>query len=314
MNYLKNLNDKEGEAPPPLVQKDMVEEKFDIKNEESKGESVRMKDKSFTPGLGNVLKKMPPLIRNKKGVYIIGIWGGHSCGKSTLVEHIKSQLGENISIIKVTNFYKPSLGNESEYLAEETKNLDRETDFGDINLNYDVDNPDAIEFDLLIEGLKQLKKDNSVDLPAFNKITKTRESSITFHPTDVVIVEGSLAFTNQELCDLYDLKIYIEADDDVRLTRRLLKEKLEAEKDGGEFDVIDAIDRYEHIRKFAKPAYDKFIEPTKRFADMVITNNIQTKGAKNMSDEEQNKTAINRSMLILCNVAEKVCNLVTERN
>lgn len=110
---------------------------------------------------------------------------------------------------------------------------------------------------------------------------------------------------------MFDLKIYIDADDDVRLTRRLLKEKEEAEKDGT-FDVLKAIERYE---KFVKPAYDKFVEPTKKFADMVIPNNLQLGlGMDSLTNEEKNKLATNRSLLIICNVAERVCNLVNERN
>jgi uridine kinase len=83
----------------------------------------------------------------------------------------------------------------------------------------------------------------------------------------VIIVEGHLIFAHKELNALLDLKIYIDADDDVRLSRRILKEMKEACED--KFDVDNCLDKYE---KFVKPAHEKYVEPTKKFADMVIPN------------------------------------------
>lgn len=180
-----------------------------------------------------------------------------------------------------------------------------------INKLYDFDSPDAIEFDLLVDCMNAFKNNKSFLMPKYNKKTKTREENwVTVEPCDIVIVEGHLVFAHQELTDMFDMKIYIDADDDVRLTRRILKEKAEAEKDG-DFDIMKCLERYE---KFVKPAYDKYVEPTKKFADMVIPNNIQT-GLQldSLSEDEKKTLSINRSMLIICNVAEKVVDFVNDR-
>ena len=180
-----------------------------------------------------------------------------------------------------------------------------------INKLYDFDSPDAIEFDLLVDCMNAFKNNKSFLMPKYNKKTKTREENwVTVEPCDIVIVEGHLVFAHQELTDMFDMKIYIDADDDVRLTRRILKEKAEAEKDG-DFDIMKCLERYE---KFVKPAYDKYVEPTKKFADMVIPNNIQTGLQLDSLSEDGKKTlSINRSMLIICNVAEKVVDFVNDR-
>lgn len=166
-----------------------------------------------------------------------------------------------------------------------------------INKLYDFDSPDAIEFDLLVDCMNAFKNNKSFLMPKYNKKTKTREENwVTVEPCGIVIVEGHLVFAHQELTDMFNMKIYIDADDDVRLTRRILKEKAEAEKDE-DFDIMKCLERYE---KFVKPAYDKYVEPTKKFADMVIPNNIQT-GLQldSLSEDEKKTLSINRSMLII---------------
>lgn len=139
-----------------------------------------------------------------------------------------------------------------------------------INKEYDFDSPDAIDFDLLIEGLGLLKKGETVDMPLYNKKTKQRESVFEkVKPSEVVIIEGHLIFANKELRDMFDLKIYIEADDDVRLSRRILREMQLNETDGREFDIFSFLEKYE---KFVKPAHEKYVEPNKKFADVVVPN------------------------------------------
>lgn len=216
-------------------------------------------------------------------VFIIGICGGPSCGKTTLVEYIKASLGRSIACIKCSDFYKPLLGGmkrqnsaSSEYekdiesiTEEELKEQKIENVVEKINKEYDFDSPDAIEFDLLIEGLKLLKKKVPFKKPKYNKKTKTREKEfVTVEPCDVVVIEGHLIFANKELLDMFDLKIYIDADDDVRLSRRILKAMNEEDKDK-KFDIIKFLNKYE---KFVKPAHEKYVEPTKKYADVVIPN------------------------------------------
>lgn len=139
-----------------------------------------------------------------------------------------------------------------------------------INKEYNFDSPDAIEFELLVEGLELLKKNVPFTMPKYDKKTKTRkEKWVTVEPCDVIIVEGHLIFADKALREMFDLKIYIDADDDVRLSRRILKEKNEAEIVGEDFDVMKCLNKYE---KFVKPAHEKYVEPNQKFADMVIPN------------------------------------------
>lgn len=213
-------------------------------------------------------------------MFLIGICGGPSCGKTTLVEYIKISLGRSIACIKCSDFYKPLLGDmnkQKSTTSEFTEELNQIDDKDDnnsiklekINKEYNFDSPDAIEFELLTEGLKLLKQNVPFTMPKYNKKTKTREEKwVTVDPCDVIIVEGHLIFAHKELREMFDLKIYIDADDDVRLSRRILKEKNEGEKDG-DFDIIKCLNKYE---KFVKPAHEKFVEPTKKYADMVIPN------------------------------------------
>jgi uridine kinase len=105
-------------------------------------------------------------------------------------------------------------------------------------------------------------------MPKYNKKTKQRDEEwVTVKPCDVIIVEGHLIFAHKELIDMFDLKIYIDADEDVRLSRRILKEMHGAEE--GKFDIVKSLNKYE---KFVMPAHEKYVEPTKKYADMVIPN------------------------------------------
>ena len=191
------------------------------------------------------------------------------------MDYIKKTLGASIACIKCSDFYKPLLGKHADTdinMEEELKIDDAEDSdsaIDKINKTYNFDSPDAIDFGMLVEGLKKLKKGESFSKPKYNKKLKVREDTWqTVDPCDVVIVEGHLIFSNKDLLDMFDLKIYVDADDDVRLSRRILKEKKEAEKDG-KFDVIKCLNKYE---KFVKPAHEKYVEPTKKFADMFIPN------------------------------------------
>jgi uridine kinase len=139
-----------------------------------------------------------------------------------------------------------------------------------INQEYNFDSPDAIDFDLLVDGIQKLKKGLPFSQPIYNKKTKRRELiSKEIQPTDVVIIEGHLIFANKGLLDLFDLKIYIDADDDVRLSRRVLHAMSNAEKEGDNFEIVKFLDKYE---KYVKPSYEKYVEPTKKYADVVIPN------------------------------------------
>ena len=141
-----------------------------------------------------------------------------------------------------------------------------EKEINDIDRTYDFDVPSAIDWDLLIKGLRLLKEGKPFDKPIYNEHLKLREKRTEkVFATDLIILEGHLIFTNQELMELLDMKVFIDTDDDVRLSRRVLK----MSKKGTLTNLQDLLYKYE---KQIKPAYEKYIEPSKKYADIIIPN------------------------------------------
>lgn len=180
---------------------------------------------------------------------IIGIAGGTGSGKTTVVNKIVQHLPEGeVCVIPQDSYYK-STDNLS--FEERTK------------INFD--HPRAIDFDLLIQHLKALKKGKTINQPVYSFATHNRTKDvIKTHPKKVVIVEGILIFNNEELRNLFDIKIFVHADTDERLIRRLRRDILERGR-----DVEEVLNRYQIT---LKPMHQQFIEPTKNFADIIIPN------------------------------------------
>lgn len=178
---------------------------------------------------------------------IIGITGGSGSGKSTVVREIVKKLPkDSVSVIPQDSYYFDN-GN----LSQEEK--------GKINF----DHPSSIEFDLLIKQLDQLKQGKSVEMPIYSYITCARaKDTIHVKPKEVVIVEGILIFTNAELRKRLDIKIFVDADSDDRLMRVIKRDIIERNR-----NVQQVLDHYE---KFVKPMHLSFIEPTKRYADIIV--------------------------------------------
>ena len=177
---------------------------------------------------------------------IIGIAGGSGSGKTTVVRSITEQLHENVVVIPQDSYYK-DLG----HLSEEEKRV------------HNFDHPDSIDFDLLRSQLKDLREGRSVEQPIYSYITCGRSSdTVKINPADVIIVEGILVFTDPKLRKLMDIKIFVDADDDDRLMRVMARDIVERGK------TVDwVIERYS---KTVKPMYLQFIEPSKRYADIII--------------------------------------------
>lgn len=180
---------------------------------------------------------------------IIGIAGGTGSGKTTVVNQILNEIPESeVAVISQDSYYKetPELSYE-----ERTK------------INFD--HPRALDFNLLVEHLKELRKGNVVEQPVYSFVThnRTKDTVIT-HPTKVLIIEGILIFNNPELRDLCDIKIFVHADTDERLIRRLKRDIQERGR-----DMHEVLNRYQDT---LKPMHQQFIEPTKNFADMIIPN------------------------------------------
>ncbi len=180
---------------------------------------------------------------------IIGIAGGTGSGKTTVVHQIMNELPETeVGISSQDSYYK------------ETTNLSF-----DERALINFDHPRAIDFDLLVNHLKELKEGNYVEQPVYSFVTHNRtDDSIITHPRKVMIVEGILILAHPELRELFDVKIFVHADSDERLIRRLRRDIAERGR-----DMSEVLNRYQTT---LKPMHQQFIEPTKAYADIIIPN------------------------------------------
>ena len=176
----------------------------------------------------------------------IGIAGGTGSGKTTLTEHIKKCFGEDVSVIYHDNYYKDQTGMPFEVRCRQ---------------NYD--HPDAFETDLMVRHLKALKAGFPIQCPVYSYTEHNRTTeTITIQPTSVVIVEGLLIFQNPDLRDLMDIKIFVDTDADVRILRRIMRDVKERGR------TIESV--VEQYLTTVKPMHEQFIEPSKRFADIIV--------------------------------------------
>jgi uridine kinase len=180
---------------------------------------------------------------------VIGIAGGTGSGKTTVVNQILNELpADEVTVISQDSYYKKTV--DLSY-KERTK------------INFD--HPKAIDFDLLVANLKALKKGDIIEQPIYSFVTHNRTEDVhVTHPKKVIIVEGILIFNNPELRDLFDIKIFVHADTDERLIRRVRRDIAERGR-----DINEVLARYQDT---LKPMHQQFIEPTKNFADIIIPN------------------------------------------
>ncbi|MCF0172590.1 MAG: uridine kinase [Bacteroidales bacterium] len=178
---------------------------------------------------------------------IIGIAGGSGSGKTTVVKRIQEEFKERIVVIPQDSYYK-----DCGHLTAEEKVV------------YNFDHPDAIDFELLTSQLEQIKRGEAIEQPVYSYITCARSKTETVHvePADIIIVEGILIFTSPQLMSQLDIKVFVDADDDDRLSRILLRDTEERGK-----DVKAVLTRYNDL---VKPMHLQFIAPTKRYADVII--------------------------------------------
>ena len=177
---------------------------------------------------------------------IIGIAGGTGSGKSTLADNIKKEFAHNITMLSHDYYYK---GHSDLPFEERTK------------LNYD--HPDSIETSLLIEHLKELKKGNSINRPEYSFVEHQRtEKTVEVTPKKVIIVDGILIFENKELRDMIDIKIFVDTEADIRFIRRLLRD---VEDRGRSLNSV--VSQY---CTTVKPMHEQFVEPSKKYADIIV--------------------------------------------
>ncbi|WP_372774180.1 uridine kinase [Mangrovibacterium sp.] len=178
---------------------------------------------------------------------IIGIAGGTGSGKTTVVNNIARQFSsDEVAILSQDSYYR-----DSGHLTMEDRRL----------LNFD--HPDSIEFSLLNRHLELLKKGQSIEEPDYSYLTCTRSGKTrTVEPRPVVIVEGILVLCNSSLRKLMDIKVFVDCDSDLRLSRVIKRDTVERGR-----NLHETLQRYEDT---VRPSHLQFIEPTKRFADIII--------------------------------------------
>lgn len=178
---------------------------------------------------------------------IIGIAGGTGSGKTTVVREITKLIKTDVVVIPQDSYYK-----DNSHLPLEAR----------YELNFD--HPESIDFKLLVEQLIDLRAGKAVEQPVYSYLTCSRSTTETIHvkPAHIIIVEGILIFTCPELRNCIDIKIFVDADADDRLGRVITRDSIERGR-----TVDKVLERYE---KTVKPMHLQFIEPTKRYADIIV--------------------------------------------
>lgn len=178
---------------------------------------------------------------------IIGIAGGTGSGKTTVVNKIMEQFSkEEVAVLSHDSYYFDNSG-----LSLEERRLK----------NYD--HPDAIEFDLMIDHVQKLQMGIPIEEPVYSFITCTRQSETNHvRPRQVLIIEGILCLSSKKLRDLMDIKVFVDCDSDIRLTRVIQRDMQERGR-----DVEQVLKRY---KETVRPSHLQFIEPTKRYADIIV--------------------------------------------
>lgn len=179
---------------------------------------------------------------------VIGVAGGTGSGKSTLTNRLKGRFGDRITVIYHDNYYK----RHDDIPFEER-----------VHLNYDA--PESLETDLLAEHLKMLREGKSVECPVYDFSVHNRtDRTVTIEPSPIIIVEGILVLSAEELADELDIKIFVDADADERILRRAERDMKERGR-----DLHGIIDQY---LTTVKPMHYKYVEPAKQRADIVCNS------------------------------------------
>ena len=204
-----------------------------------------------------------------KSPMLIGIAGGTGSGKSTFANRLLALFPNEITVISYDNYYKPQ-----DHLEFEER----------IKTNYDC--PDALDTDLLVKHLRELQAGMPVDIPNYDFKLHTRKSELTrLVPSPVIIVDGILTFHDERLREMFDIKIFTDADADERILRRLRRDVNERGR-----DIDGVISQYLGT---VKPMHGIYVEPTKKYADIIINGGknttaldiVATRIAKRLNEE-----------------------------
>ena len=197
---------------------------------------------------------------------LIGIAGGTGSGKTTLADKLVDSFGsDEVSILRHDNYYK----RHDEMTYDERSKL-----------NYD--HPDAFDTELLCEHIQMLKEGKAIEMPVYDYTVHNRSNEVVVvEPAPVIVLEGILIFAEQSLCDLMDIKVFVDTDADVRILRRILRDVKERER-----SVDSVISQY---LTTVKPMHEQFVEPSKRRADIIIPEGGENMVALQMLIERVHK-------------------------
>lgn len=189
-------------------------------------------------------------------MFVIGIAGGTGSGKTTFTETVVEKFKDHVTVIHHDNYYKA---------LDELSYEER------CKVNYDY--PDSFDTELMIEHIKKLKAGEPIEEPVYDYTVHNRDKTktITLEPTKVLIIDGILILENKKLCDLMDMKLFVDTDADIRLGRRILRDMNER---GRSLESI--LTQYQTT---VKPMHEKYVEPSKKNADIVILEGGRNKAA-----------------------------------
>ncbi|MCI8474111.1 MAG: uridine kinase [Oscillospiraceae bacterium] len=177
---------------------------------------------------------------------VIGIAGGTGSGKTTLTEKLKERFAEDVSVLYHDNYYKKHVGMTYE---ERSK------------LNYD--HPDAFDTDLMVRDLNALRRGENIQCPVYDYTIHNRsDQTLEVLSTRVILVEGILIFVDPALRELMDIKVFVDTDADVRILRRLLRDVKERGR------TLDSVVNQYLVT--VKPMHEAFVEPSKKYADIIV--------------------------------------------
>lgn len=179
-------------------------------------------------------------------ILVIGIAGGTGSGKTTLMNNLIERFAGSVTVLSHDNYYR-----RNDHLTYEQRCL----------INYDE--PAALETDLMARHLEQLRRGEVIQCPKYDFANHNRSNeTMTIEPKSVIIVEGILIFENEQLRDLMDIKIFVDTDADVRLCRRI---KRDVNKRGRSLESV-----LEQYQTTVKPMHEKYVEPSKKHANLVV--------------------------------------------
>ena len=199
--------------------------------------------------------------------FAIGIAGGTGAGKTAVAREITETVGEEVTLVRLDNYYEDLTEMPFEERAER---------------NYD--HPSAFEWDLFVEQLNQLLSGQPVEMPQYDfSDHNRRDETVTVAPTGILVVEGIFALYDERVREMLDLHVYVQTDADVRILRRIERDVVERGRD------IESV--HEQYLSTVKPMHERFVEPTKKHADVIIPEGVNVRAVDLLVEKVQSELA-----------------------